>query len=132
MDSLQTHCKVCNKERARKYYKENRSKHLKIISARNKAKRTNNQEKIFEYLLNHSCVDCGEKNPLVLDFDHISNKKFGISYMISNCSWESIVIEIKKCEVRCKKCHSIKTHRDQNSYRWKMVQELNGQPSKKS
>lgn len=57
------------------------------------------------------CVDCGEKNHIVLDFDHLQNKKYNISRMIHDgFSWEAIKKEIAKCEVVCANCHRIRTH----------------------
>ena len=57
------------------------------------------------------CVDCGERNPIVLDFDHLKDKKYNISRMIHDGhSWASIKKEIKKCEVVCANCHRIRTH----------------------
>jgi L-lysine 2,3-aminomutase len=57
------------------------------------------------------CVDCGEKNPIVLDFDHLNDKKYNISRMIHDgFSWKAILKEIKKCEVVCANCHRLRTH----------------------
>ena len=59
------------------------------------------------------CIDCGESNPLVLDFDHVrGNKKMCISNMVRNSySIETIQKEIEKCEIRCSNCHRIVTHK---------------------
>jgi len=57
------------------------------------------------------CKDCGETNHIVLDFDHLSNKKYNVSRMIHDgFSWAAIKKEISKCEVVCSNCHRIRTH----------------------
>jgi hypothetical protein len=56
------------------------------------------------------CVDCGVNNHIVLDFDHLHDKKYNISRMIHDgFSWAAIKKEIAKCEV-CANCHRIRTH----------------------
>ena len=62
---------------------------------------------IFEYLQGHPCVDCGEADPLVLEFDHVRGVKSGnISQMMAYCVSEARLLEeIAKCEVRCANCH---------------------------
>lgn len=68
------------------------------------------QNHVIKYLLEHPCVDCGEKDIVVLDFDHISEKKPTINYMLARAfSIKKIDEEIKKCEVRCANCHQRKT-----------------------
>ena len=57
------------------------------------------------------CVDCGECNPIVLDFDHLKDKKYNVSRMIHDgFSWKAIKKEIEKCQVVCANCHRIRTH----------------------
>lgn len=58
------------------------------------------------------CFDCGIKDPIVLDFDHIRDKKYNVSQMIRDgFSWKAILKEIEKCEVVCANCHRIRTHK---------------------
>ena len=69
--------------------------------------------KLFEFLSDKKCIDCGEHDPIVLDFDHIDPKnKFKIiGRMLSgHYSWESVEKEIQKCEIRCANCHRRKTY----------------------
>jgi hypothetical protein len=74
---------------------------------------------LFEFLSSKSCVDCGEKDPIVLDFDHREpEKKFKpISKLLSgHYSWKSVSGEIDKCDVRCANCHRRKTYKQQNGW----------------
>ncbi len=70
-----------------------------------------NKEFVAEYLRTHHCVDCGESNPIVLDFDHVrGNKVYTISWLRKKpFSLKRIQEEIDKCEVRCSNCHRIVT-----------------------
>ena len=63
--------------------------------------------KVCEYKANHPCVDCGEPDPIVLQFDHVNDdKEFNIADAAGNgVSWKIILKEIAKCEVRCANCH---------------------------
>lgn len=62
---------------------------------------------VHEFLLKNPCVDCGEKDPVVLDFDHVrGEKRTGVKRMLAGTySLESVFEEIAKCEVRCANCH---------------------------
>jgi hypothetical protein len=69
--------------------------------------RDRNARYIYAYLLEHPCVDCGEADPIVLDFDHVRGKKLcNVSHLLSGTpSLKRIQAEIDKCEVRCANCH---------------------------
>lgn len=54
------------------------------------------------------CVDCGNKNLTVLEFDHLRDKTRNIGDMRGVC-WAVIDAEVAKCEVVCANCHSIRT-----------------------
>lgn len=57
------------------------------------------------------CVDCGVTNHIILDFDHLRDKKYNVSRMIHDgFSWKAIKKEIEKCEVVCANCHRIRTY----------------------
>ena len=109
-------CKDCKNKQQKKSYRGNLEgiREQKKIIARNR--RTETKTKLLKYLSEHSCVDCGEDNPVVLEFDHIEEKKLSISQM-QNYKWESVLEEINKCLVRCANCHRIKTSKELGWYR---------------
>ena len=74
-------------------------------------RRSVNGAEVLKFLKTHPCVDCGESDPIMLDFDHVRGEKSNnIAKMISSCSALSTIFEeIRKCEVRCSNCHRKKT-----------------------
>lgn len=75
--------------------------------------RDNNHKNMWEYLLSKECVDCGIKDPRVLEFDHLPEyqKNFEIGKAISGSTraWKTILSEIEKCDIVCSNCHKIRT-----------------------
>jgi len=106
-DGRQKHCRTC----ASSYYQGNSVKHKKNCAARVRRIRTEHGQRVWDYLLAHPCVDCGEADPVVLDFDHVRGKKhLSVSTMIiQGFSWERVAAEIAKCDVRCANCHRRRT-----------------------
>ena len=106
-DGVQVQCRDCGKEKSKEYYKGNQKSHSEVCTRRGALIRLRNKERIVKYLLVHPCVDCGETDIIVLDFDHVRGKKFkNVSQLVSGgYSWETIMEEIRKCEVRCANDH---------------------------
>jgi len=108
-DGKQGYCKECGRTKDKRHYKKSDIRKHKIKEARTEAK-TRNHKFVIQYLLSHPCVDCGESNPLILDFDHHSDKVLDVGTMVCHgWSVEKISEEIEKCDVRCVKCHRIQT-----------------------
>jgi 5-methylcytosine-specific restriction endonuclease McrA len=90
---------------------------------RNREKRERElEQRIWDHLFAHACVDCGEADLPVLHFDHLRDKVDDISTMFRRQqSWSAVLAEIAKCEVRCANCHARKTAREQGNYKTKVV-----------
>lgn len=86
--------------------------------ARNKQRRIVCRKKIYEYLQTHPCVDCGETDPIVLEFDHLRDKIENISDLANRKSWKDVLKEIEKCEVVCANCHLRRTAKQFNWYKY--------------
>jgi hypothetical protein len=110
INHYQTLCKTCQSKRAKVHYAKNKSDYY----ARKCLRKENLYRRLKKYLGTHPCVDCGENDVVVLEFDHIRGTKvLGVAEMASRgISWELIEAEIQKCEVRCANCHKRKTARE--------------------
>lgn len=82
----------------------------------------NKRRKINEYFSNNPCVDCGETDIFVLEFDHVrGDKNFTISQKIGNLAWAIIENEIAKCDIRCTNCHLKRTIATSDNHNWYKV-----------
>jgi len=81
------------------------------IATRNKKR---NKKLLLEFIMvykkSHPCIDCGNDDWRVLEFDHVRGiKSFTISNINKNGkSLESLKTEISKCDMRCANCHRIR------------------------
>ena len=62
---------------------------------------------ILEHLQSHPCIDCGENDIRVLEFDHREEykKEMSISEMLRTSKMVTIQAEMLKCDIRCCNCH---------------------------
>lgn len=131
-DGLQDVCRECNRASARRYYSENREKHLRVVMERTKRARRAAQDFIGGYLAIHPCVDCGEADIRVLDFDHrpgVAKSADVMRLVRFGHSLKKVVSEIAKCDVRCRNCHARVTYeRSENNWRqrWALKQTPGG------
>jgi len=107
-DGRQAMCKPCNIERNKRWYREHPEARPARMDGYARARRTAAATWLYEYLLEHPCVDCGESDPVVLEFDHLRDKVRAISAMLTS-SRRTIEAEIAKCEVVCANCHRRRT-----------------------
>lgn len=107
-DGRQPRCRSCSKS----WYAANRDSHRANVRARNIRVRAENRERIGDYLLDHPCVDCGERDIRVLEFDHEdpAQKSLEVVRLADlGLAWSRILAEIEKCSVRCANCHRRRT-----------------------
>lgn len=107
-----TLCRPCTADYQHRWYMANRDRLIPLARARRDRKAAENRVRAWLYLGDHPCVDCGETDPVVLEFDHIRDKKADVSELLSaGLAWETVEREIAKCEVRCANCHVRRTMR---------------------
>lgn len=103
-------CKTCTRADSASHYQANK----KVYNDRAKKNRPvyyqKSKDYIVEYLRSHPCVDCGNDDIRVLQFDHrdmVGQQAKRVSEYMN--SFGRMVKEIEKCDVRCANCHMIRT-----------------------
>ena len=106
-----SYCKECHREYTAAHYEAHKAKYLAKARRHNDEYRERIYEWLFQYFLEHPCVDCGETNPIVLEFDHRDGEKKEreVSTFIKNHGLRKVQQEVAKCEVRCSNCHLKRT-----------------------
>jgi hypothetical protein len=101
-DGRQHWCRGCFRE----YFKRRGATH-RVQSARARRRRVAAARRfITGFLARHPCVDCGESDVRVLDFDHVGDKSALVSALVAwGAPRRRIEAEIAQCEVRCANCH---------------------------
>src|SRR6476661_2511115 len=109
----QSKCRVCQRAYVSTWYRvpENTASSKKRAVVNNSNNRNRNREFILSYLKENGCVDCGNTDVRVLEFDHLKDKLYAVSDMIRTAySIKKIKEEIEKCDVVCANCHRIRTY----------------------
>ena len=103
-------CRDCHNAHKRAFYELNREQEIARARRRQEIIVAENRPRLRTYLEQHTCVDCGEGDVDVLDFDHLRDKRNDVTTMLwSGLLWSTIEAEIAKCEVRCANCHRRRT-----------------------
>jgi hypothetical protein len=118
-----SYCRPCCSDYGKEHYRKNVATYISRSKARAGIDRPRNRRFVAAYLSTHPCVDCGESDPLVLEFDHRdpSSKRDDVGRLVHSTTVEVVRSEIQKCDVRCGNCHRMRTARQFGSYR---VEEL--------
>jgi hypothetical protein len=115
------YCRPCHAEYRREHYLANREKYIALAQQRKVALFAERTELLIVYFEDHPCVDCGETDPVVLEFDHLRDKDFNVGSKLANYPWPVILNEIEKCEVVCANCHTRRTARRRRSNRARLT-----------
>lgn len=106
-------CQACTRAYGREHYQ----KHVDVYKAKARRNarscRLRQRDLLANYLQNHPCVDCGQTDIAVLEFDHRdpSDKRREVTRLAENAAWTTVLAEIAKCDVRCANCHRQRTAR---------------------
>lgn len=92
-------------EYGRKHYESNRQAYKDRAILRKHRLARERGLYLLEYFRSHPCTDCGERDPMVLEFDHLGDKVFNIGTDLTHRSWSAVLAEIAKCQVVCANCH---------------------------
>lgn len=119
----QRHCRKCQAAYRHAHYLANRDEYIRREVARINKYRIDNRALMLAYLLAHPCVDCGETDPVKLEFDHRdpSLKRGNIGVMAARKPWRLVLREVEKCDVRCVNCH---LRRTAQQFNWRKVRGL--------
>jgi hypothetical protein len=109
------YCKACQSLYLRNHYVKNAAAYNERRLLSSRRYRSRNRAYLIEYLRTHSCVDCGESDPVVLDFDHIdpASKEDEVSNLARRAyGLDRLKLEISRCTVRCACCHRRRTAKE--------------------
>jgi hypothetical protein len=110
-------CGECVNAYRREHYALNR---VEYIARNDHLLRVRGKEwlrRLWKYLAERPCVDCGECDPVVLDCDHVERtyKRNSVSFFArSGYPWKTVLAELEKCQVRCANCHHRRTATQMN------------------
>lgn len=103
------YCRPCRAEYKQEHYAANRQRYIDAARKRKQALVAERIAYLVAYFREHPCVDCGETDPIVLEFDHLRDKVFGIGAGWRDRAWQAVLDEIAKCDVVCANCHRRRT-----------------------
>lgn len=114
-----SYCRPCCRDYGKEHYRKNVAAYVRKAAARSVIERKQNVAFVLNYLYTHPCVDCGETDPIVLEFDHRdpATKTDEVGRLIHAGTMRRVRLEIEKCDVRCGNCHRIRTASQFGSYR---------------
>jgi Helix-turn-helix len=105
-DGLQWWCRSCFAA----YFRERGDTHRRQSYAAKVARQRALSAQVLDHLRHHPCVECGEADPVVLEFDHLGKKTASVAELVSRtASMRAIDAEIARCEVVCANCHRRRT-----------------------
>ena len=99
------YCRPCRAAYKKEHYALHRDRYIDAAMRRRTALAIERANYLVEFFATHPCVDCGEGDPVVLEFDHLGDKEFNIAKGLRDRSWRALLDEITLCDVVCANCH---------------------------
>lgn len=115
-------CKTCNREYQRKWFAQNKKVQIDRVRKNTNRQKENIKKIISDFLRNNPCIDCGESDPIVLDFDHVDSetKEYTVAQIHGyGMSISRLEKEMSRCVVRCANCHRRRTAKQFNQWRYR-------------
>jgi hypothetical protein len=107
-------CKAC----FRAYFRARGDLHRRQTSLAKRRRQAEAKAFALELIGRDGCVDCGEPDPVVLEFDHLADKVRDVARMLSDgARLARVEAEVAKCEVVCACCHRRRTLLRRGSWR---------------
>jgi hypothetical protein len=106
-------CLDCRRATIRSHYTANRAYYIQKARRRRQRVVQETRNWLTEYLDEHPCVDCGNRDIRVLEFDHRDRmtKVLAVAVLArGGYGLDRVKAEVAKCVVRCANCHRIRTH----------------------
>jgi transposase-like protein len=111
-DGRQWYCRPCFAA----YFRARGDLHRNQSKAAKRARVRLLRAHVLQYLLDRPCVDCGEWDPVVLEFDYVGEKTAGVAALVAaGVKLEVLNEEISRCEVVCVNCHRRRSARRRQS-----------------
>jgi len=114
-----SYCRPCASDYGKEHYRQNLVAYLGRNRIRRTLDRPRNRRLVADYLADHPCIDCGEADSIVLEFDHRdpATKSDDVGRIVHTGTAVAVRAEIEKCDVRCGNCHRRRTLIQFGSYR---------------
>ena len=103
------YCRACRAAYKHEHYAANRARYVANATRRTRVLVAERTAYLIDFFREHPCADCGETDPLVLEFDHLGHKNFSIAAGIRSRNWQAVLDEMAKCDVVCANCHRRRT-----------------------
>jgi hypothetical protein len=117
--TLRSYCRPCYREYGKEHYRSNLDYYKAKANIARTRDRSGNRAIVDAFLAAHPCIDCGESDPVVPDFDHVDPtlKLEAVGRIQHSGGRGRLLIDIGKCVVRCGNCHRRRTARQFGWYR---------------
>jgi hypothetical protein len=113
-DDRQHWCKAC----FRAYFAARGDRHRRQSGAALEARRARAAAHVLAIVSRGSCADCGERDPVVLEFDHVGRKRADVGQLVRDgVPLDRLDAEIAQCELVCACCHRRRTTDRSRSWR---------------